>query len=92
MELIAINSSDIFWTNWDLSGGTGRTMGLAELNGSDVNQKFITGASGPFGIALPYDPIRATRMRRDYDLLVWQSSGWRIRLFHGDARMLGVCC
>jgi hypothetical protein len=40
----------LYWTNY--TGWIGR----AKLDGTDVNQKFITGASGPLGLAV--DPGR----------------------------------
>jgi virginiamycin B lyase len=51
----------LYWTNQYVHGTrkapavTG-TIGRARLNGTDVNQKFITGASGPIGLAV--DPGR----------------------------------
>jgi hypothetical protein len=35
------------WTNFDTN-----TIGRADLDGSNVNQSFITGASQPFGVAV----------------------------------------
>ena len=39
----------IYWTNYG-SNGSGSTLGLASIDGSDVFQSFITGAAGPAGI------------------------------------------
>ncbi len=49
-SFIAINGADISWTNWKSYRGT--TIGRASLNGTGVDQRFVTGALGPFGIAL----------------------------------------
>ncbi len=40
-------ATHIYWVN-----NRGGTIGRANLNGSSVNQSFITGADGPFGVAL----------------------------------------
>jgi hypothetical protein len=47
---IAADSAHIYWTIW--SGGSGTTIGRANITGTGVNQTFITGTSGGFGIAV----------------------------------------
>jgi len=37
----------VYWTNFDAN-----TIGRADLDGQNVNQSFISGASGPFGLAV----------------------------------------
>src|SRR5580698_6400578 len=44
--LLAVNCRHIYWTNED-----GNEIGRASLNGTGVNQKFITGADFPDAIA-----------------------------------------
>lgn len=44
---IAIDSTYIYWT--DFSAGT---IGRAKLDGSEVNQNFITGLTSPYGLAV----------------------------------------
>ncbi len=47
-----VDGSHVYWTNWNLGSiGTG-TIGRADLNGSSVDQSFITGASDPQGVAV----------------------------------------
>ena len=47
----ATDGTYLYWTNYgDLSGGT--TIGRANLDGTDVNGSFITGASTPAGITV----------------------------------------
>jgi hypothetical protein len=41
-------STHIYWTN----PGPPNTIGQANLDGSSLNQNFIAGASGPFGVAV----------------------------------------
>jgi hypothetical protein len=48
---LAVNSKYIFWADSG-SDYNGTTIGRANLDGSDVNQSLITGAHGPFGIAV----------------------------------------
>jgi hypothetical protein len=40
----------LYWSN--ATSPTSGTIGRARLNGTDVNQKFITGASDPRGVAV----------------------------------------
>jgi hypothetical protein len=40
-------SASVYWTNY-----SGNTIGRANLDGSDPVQSFITGASGPEGLAV----------------------------------------
>jgi virginiamycin B lyase len=42
-----VNKSHTFWANY---GGT--TIGRAGIDGTHVKQDFITGASGPAGLAI----------------------------------------
>ena len=46
MAGLAVNSRYIYWTNEE-----GNEIGRANLNGTGVNQRFITGASFPDAIA-----------------------------------------
>ena len=46
----ATKSTYIFWDNYGPSG-SGTTIGRANLDGTDINNSFITGASGPVGLA-----------------------------------------
>ena len=64
---MAVDDAHVYWTNFN-SGAIGR----ANLDGSGVNQSFITGASGPSGVALgalgkasakPTQRQRGTRIR-----------------------------
>src|SRR5580658_1319670 len=41
----------IFWANYG-SGGSGTTISRADLNGTQVRARFITGADGPLGVAV----------------------------------------
>lgn len=43
--------AEIYWANYG-ANATGTTIGRANLDGSNVNQSFITGAAGPVGIAI----------------------------------------
>ena len=40
-------ATGIYWTNWGCD-----TIGRANLDGSDANQSFITGANQPLGVAV----------------------------------------
>jgi hypothetical protein len=54
-------NAEIYWTN------NGDTLGRASLNGTDVNQTFITGATNPAGVAVgprPALPVLHRRVRR----------------------------
>src|SRR4051812_17191726 len=44
----AAENSHIYWSN---PGFSQNTIGRANLNGSEPNQSFITGAKSPFGVA-----------------------------------------
>ncbi|MFL5892017.1 MAG: hypothetical protein ACJ75I_04675 [Solirubrobacterales bacterium] len=46
-EGVAVDSGHVYWPN-QLTG----TIGRADLNGQNPNQSFITGVSGPFGVAV----------------------------------------
>jgi hypothetical protein len=45
---VAVDAGHLYWANY----GTGTTIGRAELNGTDVNQSFISGASGVSGVGV----------------------------------------
>ena len=47
---MAVNARYIYWAN-------DYTIGRASLNGTDVNQRFITGTNVPAGLALTSDHI-----------------------------------
>jgi virginiamycin B lyase len=49
---VAVDDNSIYWTNF----GT-QTIGRADIDGSSANPSYITGASGPFGVALAGDNI-----------------------------------
>ena len=51
-SLASASSADgfVYWAN--VGAGTGTTIGRANLDGSSPNQSFITGASGPCGVAV----------------------------------------
>ena len=51
---MAVEGKHIYWTNDGESGalGGGQSIGRANLDGTDVDQSFITGASGPVGVAV----------------------------------------
>jgi virginiamycin B lyase len=44
---VTVSSRHIYWTNEH-----GGAIGRANLNGTDVNQRFITGASSPTALAV----------------------------------------
>ena len=44
---VALAVRHIYWIN-----NTTNTIGRADLDGSNQNQSFITGASGPYGVAV----------------------------------------
>ena len=46
---MAVDGAHIYWTS---SGGGSGTIGRANLDGSGVNQNFITGAADPWGVAV----------------------------------------
>ena len=46
----------IYWTNFG-SGGSGSTIGRASLDGTNVNESFITGALAPVGIAVTGESV-----------------------------------
>lgn len=47
-----MDSSHIYWANFGDGNGNGTTIGRANLDGTGVNEAFITGASGPAGVAV----------------------------------------
>jgi virginiamycin B lyase len=47
---VAVDGSRIYWA--DHSGGSGTTIGRANVDGSGVNKSFITGANAPDGVAV----------------------------------------
>jgi virginiamycin B lyase len=47
---IAVDSTHVYWANW--ANGSGTTIGRASIDGSEVNTNFISGASGPYGVAV----------------------------------------
>jgi Domain of unknown function (DUF5050) len=47
---LTVNKSYIYWTS--ANGGTATTIARANLNGTGVNQSFITGAQNPCGVAV----------------------------------------
>jgi virginiamycin B lyase len=49
---VAVDAEHIYWTNGSLS-----TIGRADLDGSNPNQSFITGANFPFGVAVDAEHI-----------------------------------
>jgi virginiamycin B lyase len=53
---VAVDAEHIYWTNGSLS-----TIGRADLDGSNPNQSFITGANFPFGVAVDAEHIYWTR-------------------------------
>lgn len=57
---VAVNSTHIFW------GGFGRTIGRANLDGSDPNHAFIVGVDKPCGIALDGAHIYWTEQSSPY--------------------------
>jgi hypothetical protein len=52
----------VYWTN---STATGGTIGRSELDGSDVNPRFIAGAGNPVGLALDAKQFYWTDYHRD---------------------------
>ena len=52
---MAVDGTSIYWANQ-----TPGTIGRANLDGTDVNQSFITGANFPFDIAVSLVPEPAT--------------------------------
>jgi len=44
----------IYWTIWNPHGANNRgtLLGRANLDGTHVNRRFITGLKGPFGLAV----------------------------------------
>ena len=51
-------SRHVYWTNSDIG-----TVGRADLNGQNANQSFITGASGPSGVAVDGSHVYWTNRR-----------------------------
>jgi len=52
-EGVAVDGAHIYWANNQSSqAGESQTIGRANLDGSDVNQNFITGANTPAGVAV----------------------------------------
>ena len=51
IAFLAVSAKGIFWADWG-SRGSGTTIGHANLDGTGVNQSFITGTDGGFGIAV----------------------------------------
>ena len=47
---VAVDSGHIYWSNQDVGG----TIGRADLDGTNVDQNFITGLSYPYGIAVGF--------------------------------------
>jgi virginiamycin B lyase len=47
---LTVNGSYIYWTG--ANGGTATTIARANLNGTNVNKNFITGAHNPCGVAV----------------------------------------
>ena len=52
---MAVDGAHIYWTN----SGINATLGRANLDGSGANQVFITGATGPCGVAVDVPPSAA---------------------------------
>jgi len=57
IAFLSVNSKYIFWADWGDRGtcsnpGPTCTIGRANIDGTDVNQSFITGTDGGFGIAV----------------------------------------
>ncbi len=52
VSLASVSSADafVYWAN--VGAGAGTTIGRANLDGTSPNQSFITGASGPCGVAV----------------------------------------
>lgn len=50
IAFLAVSAKGIFWADWG-SRGSGSTIGRANLDGTAVNQSFITGTDGGFGMA-----------------------------------------
>jgi hypothetical protein len=50
---VAVDGAHIYWANTgDTNGSSGTTIGRANLDGTGVNQSFITGAKAPCGVAV----------------------------------------
>jgi hypothetical protein len=45
---VAVDASHVYWA----SGNSGSTVGRADLDGSNVNESFVTAALGPCGVAV----------------------------------------
>jgi hypothetical protein len=51
VSFLAVDSAHIYWADWG-DRGTGHTIGRANLDGTGVDQHFVKGAHGGFGIAV----------------------------------------
>jgi hypothetical protein len=49
---LAMSPPNIYWANFGGNPTTASTIGEANLDGTGVNQSFITGANSPFGVAV----------------------------------------
>ena len=51
---VAVGADHVYWSNWTAPWGIdmGTTVGRAKLDGTEVNQAFVTGAQLPQGIAV----------------------------------------
>jgi hypothetical protein len=49
---VAVDAEHIYWSN----DSPTNTIGRADLDGSNPNQSFITGASTPIGVAVDAEP------------------------------------
>ena len=47
----------IFWANASRSTPVGTSLGVANIDGSDVNNNFITGANAPVGVVVVGDHL-----------------------------------
>jgi virginiamycin B lyase len=60
---IALDAASVYWSNASPLGGAGSlsfggsTIGRASLDGTNVNQSFITGASSPLGVYADAAPL-----------------------------------
>jgi len=49
---VALNASHIYWVNSSTELQPSGTIGEANLNGTGVNQNFITAGTSPTGVAV----------------------------------------
>jgi sugar lactone lactonase YvrE len=47
---VAVDAEHLYWDNY--SGGSGTTIGRADLDGTGIDESFISGADGPVGVAV----------------------------------------